>query len=103
MANVKKQPTHITKTTGNVFADLGLADSFVMQMKVDLHTEIVRVVKQNKLTPRSLEKLFDVPQSRVSELIRGKIRTLSIMKLTEYAAKLGIHPKVSFEKRSKTA
>ena len=103
MPNPKNQPTHVTKGSGNVFEDLGLADSIVMQMKADLHTEIARVVKQNRLTPRSLEKLFDVPQSRVSELLRGKINTLSIMKLTEYASKLGIQPKLTFEKRSKIA
>ena len=96
MANVKNKATHITKSNGNVFSDLGLADAILIQMKTDLHSEIVRVVKAKKITPRELEKLFDVPQPRVSELLRGKLAGLSINRLTEYASILGIRPKLSF-------
>jgi predicted XRE-type DNA-binding protein len=98
MANVKSKATHITKSSGNVFADLGLADSILLQMKTDLHSEIVRVVKSKKITPRELEKMFDVPQPRISELLRGKLAGLSINKLTEYAATLGIRPKLAFDR-----
>lgn len=100
MSKIKNEPTHVTKADGNVFTDLGFddADAIVMQMKVDLHTEIVKVVKNKKLSPRELEKLFDEPQPRISELLRGKVSNLSITKLTEYASRLGIRPKIAFDK-----
>jgi len=100
----KNRSTHMTEANGNVFVDLGFSgsDAIVMQMKIDIHTEIVRIVRSKRMKSRELERLFDEPQPRISELMRGKIAKLSITKLTDYAAKLGIRPKITFE-RSRAA
>ncbi len=87
--SVKSKPSHISK--GNVLDDLGLSpeEAAVVKLKVQLHSEIMKVINKKKLTSRSIEKLLDVPQPRVSDLLNGKISNVSSDKLTQYLYKLG--------------
>jgi len=68
-----------------------------LKLKADLHQGILKLVKKKKLTPRQLEKLFDIPQPRVSELLRGKLSLLSVSKLLCYAALLGARADVKLK------
>ncbi len=62
-----------------------------LKLKADLHQDILKLIRKKKFTPRQLEKLFDIPQPRVSELLRGKLSLLSVSKLLYYAHLLGAH------------
>ena len=81
----------ITVSSGDVFEDMGFSpeEAAVLRLKTSLHIEIMKVIKQRKLTGRQLEKLLDVPHSRVSELKTGKISTMTVDKLTKYLYRLG--------------
>ncbi len=91
MAKTKtaNKPTHAT--TGNVFEDLKFSsdEAAVMALKVQLHSEIIKAMKRQKLSPRQLEKVLDVPQPRVSELLGGKISKMTSDKLAKYLSRLG--------------
>jgi len=77
-------------------------DRLELKLKADLHQDILRLIKKKKITPRQLEKVLDVPQPRVSELLRGKLSLLSVSKLLYYAHLLGAHADVKL-KASKQA
>lgn len=64
-------------------------DRLELKLKADLHQDILKLIQKKKFTPRQLEKLFDIPQPRVSELLRGKLSLLSISKLLYYGHLLG--------------
>ena len=83
------KPSHVTR--GNVFGDLGFSpeEAAVLQMKTQLHIEIMRAIKQQKLSPRQLETVLGVPQPRVSELINGKISRMTADLLAKYLYRLG--------------
>jgi predicted XRE-type DNA-binding protein len=84
------KPTFISK--GNVIDDLGFsrAEAASIKLKVQLHSEIMKVVKRRKLTPRQLEKLLAIPQPRVSELLNGKIfERMTSDRLATYLERLG--------------
>ena len=85
----KRDSTHVTKV--NVFEDLGFSseEAAVLALKTQLHTEILKVVKRRRLTPRQLEKILHVPQPRVSELLNGKISKVTSDKLAKYLHHLG--------------
>jgi predicted XRE-type DNA-binding protein len=72
-------------------------DRLELKLKADLHQDILRLIRKKKLTPRQLEKLFDIPQPRVSELLRGKLSLLSVSKLLYYAHLLGAHADVKLK------
>ena len=81
----------IKASSGDVFEDLSFSpeEATVLRLKTSLHTEIMKVVKRRKLTGRQLEKLLDIPHSRVSELKTGKISTMTVDRLTKYLYRLG--------------
>lgn len=81
--------SHVTRR--NVFEDLGFTaeEAAILELKSEIHLEIMRVVKKQRLTPRQLEKLLDVPQPRVSELTSGKISRMTADLLTKYLYRLG--------------
>ena len=83
------KPSHVTR--GNVFEDLGFTaeEAAILRMKTQLHMEIMRVIEKRGITPRQLEKLLDIPQPRVSELLNGKISRMTADLLTKYLYRLG--------------
>jgi predicted XRE-type DNA-binding protein len=96
------KPSHVTR--GNVFKDLGFTaeEAAILELKTRLHLEIMRVIKQRKLTPRQLEKVLDVPQPRVSELTSGKISRMTADLLTKYLYRLGREVTVKTRPRNRT-
>jgi predicted XRE-type DNA-binding protein len=89
MPKKESKPAHVTR--GNVFEDLGFSaeEAAILQLKTQLHIEIMRVVRQQKLSPRQLEKVLGVPQPRVSELLNGKISRMTADLLAKYLYRLG--------------
>jgi predicted XRE-type DNA-binding protein len=93
----KKLVAHRTK--GSVLDELNMTDQdrLELKLKADLHQDILKLIKKKKITPRQLEKLFDIPQPRVSELLRGKLSLLGVSKLLYYAHLLGAHASVKLK------
>jgi predicted XRE-type DNA-binding protein len=89
MPKSENKPAHVTRAS--VFEDLGFAaeEAAILEMKTQLHIEIMRAIRQQKLTPRQLEKVLGVPQPRVSELVNGKISRMTADLLTKYLYRLG--------------
>ena len=96
--------THVTR--GDIFIDLGFTpeESAVIRLKMELLDEALKVIEKKKLTARQLEKILNVPQPRVSELMNGRISTMSADKLTKYLALLDRSVKVTtkYKKYKKT-
>ena len=89
------KPAHVS--TDKLFEDIGFSteEAAVLEFKLKLHNEIMKVVEKKKLTSRQLEKLLDIPQPRASELLNGKISHMSADRLTKYLHRLGRQVTVS--------
>lgn len=87
------------KKTKSVFYDLGFSksESLALIFKADLYEKIIDVVRTRKISPRDLEKILNVPQPRVSELLNGKLSSVSIEKLLNYLEKLGVVASIAFK------
>jgi len=85
---------HVTR--GNVLNDLGFEPeaSFELKVKSELHSAILKLIRKRGYTPQDLEKLLEIQQPRVSELMNGKLHLLSLNKLAAYADLLGGDAKV---------
>lgn len=92
------------RTKGSILDQLNLTaqERLELKLKADLHQDILKLIKRKKITPRQLERVLDVPQPRVSELLRGKLSLLSVSKLLFYAHLLGARANVTL-KASKQA
>jgi predicted XRE-type DNA-binding protein len=67
-----------------------------MRLRVDLAVEIEKFVRRKNLTQTKAAKYFDVPQPKISKILRGKIDEFSIDYLVKMVAKTGKTPRVSF-------
>jgi predicted XRE-type DNA-binding protein len=70
----------------NVFKDLGFssAEAKILEFKSQLVLEIKKVCEKHSITRRSLEKIWDVPQPRVSNVMTGKIDKVSVERLLSF-------------------
>jgi predicted XRE-type DNA-binding protein len=89
-------PKHSTRTkgaikhersSGNVFADVGLPDEYVA--KADLVARIDEIIARRRLTQLQAAELVGIDQPRVSALLRGKLDLFSLSKLMDIARRLG--------------
>ena len=89
-------------TTGNVLDDLGFSPETALELKLkaELHLGILKLIRKHGYTPRQLESFLNIQQSRVSELMCGKLNAMGIKKLLEYADKLGAYAKIIVREKS---
>ena len=92
-------------TTNDIFQDLGFdpKTSLELTIKSDLHIAILKLIKRHGYTPTEVGKILDVPQSRVSELLTGKLNMMGLSKLAKYADSLGAYVQVSVRLKEKSA
>ena len=78
-----------SKSSGNVFADLGLPDSEQELLKAELTLQIYRLIKERKLTQSKAAALLGTTQSQVSALMRCRPVSVSVGRLMEFLTMLG--------------
>jgi predicted XRE-type DNA-binding protein len=75
--------------SGNVFADLGLADSSEHLIKAGLVVRIDRIIRQGKLTQAAAAQLMGIDQPKVSAMLAGQFRGYSVERLMRFLVALG--------------
>ena len=75
--------------SGNVFADLGLADPEERLTKADLAMQIARVLRVRRLTQAKAGALFGIDQPKISRLLSGKLAGFSTERLIHFLTLLG--------------
>ncbi len=88
------------RVEGSVLDELGLDRQAVLELKlkVALHQKILQLVKRRGYRARDLERILRIQQPRVSEMMRGKLSTLSVARLLLYADLLGAEAEVTLRK-----
>lgn len=72
----------ITRGSGNVFADLGLPDAEELHAKARLNLAIKRIITERGLTQVQAAKALGIDRADVSNLINGKLRSITLDRLT---------------------
>jgi predicted XRE-type DNA-binding protein len=75
--------------SGNVFADLGLADAEKLKIKTGLVIEIRKAMKNHGLTQQAAVKRMGITQPKVSDMMRGDLSNLSERRLMDCLTRLG--------------
>jgi predicted XRE-type DNA-binding protein len=81
--------TEVHRGSGNVFADLGLADAEKLKIKTGLVIEIRKAMKQRGLTQQEVAARMGITQPKVSAMMRGDFSNLSERKLMDCLSRLG--------------
>lgn len=92
------KPTHLTK--GDVLDDLGFSrsEASALKVKASIVEAILAEIDRRRLTQRQLVDILDEYQPNVSNLMRGRIGSISIEKLLRYADRLGLKSRIQMRR-----
>ena len=87
------------RIAGSVLDELGLdrQGALELKLKATLHQKLLELAKRRRYKARDLERILQIQQPRVSELMRGKLSTLSVARLLLYADRLGAEAQVKLK------
>ena len=92
----------VTPSSGNVFADLGLPNPEEHLVKATIALAIGELIEQRGLTQAEAGAILGLPQSSVSNLVRGKLDKFTIDRLLRYMRKLDYDVTISFTPKPKS-
>jgi len=95
----------MTRSTGNVFRDLGFSPDEAEHLRIrsDLLLQLQKAIKSKGLKQAEAAKLLEVTQPRVSDLMRGRVDLFSVDTLIDMLARLGIRVRVVFSTSKRSA
>ena len=79
----------IEESSGNIYADLGMADAGEMIVKAQLATKIGEIIKGRRWSQQQAADVLGIPQSKLSKMLRGQFRGISEAKMLDCLARLG--------------
>ena len=71
----------IEKGSTNVYGDIGRPDADRMFIKAILASKIGEIIRQRKLTQQRAAEILNMPQPKLSGLLRGQFRGISEAKM----------------------
>lgn len=77
------------RSSGNVFADLGVENPEEALAKSELARQIAKTIKKQKLTQKKAAEILEIDQPEISALIRGRLRSFPLERLTRFLNELG--------------
>ena len=83
MANGKSRET-ITRSSGNVFDDLGLRDAGEKQTRVRLAAAIKDIIQSRHLSQTAAARLLDISQPKISALVNFQLDGFSVERLMHF-------------------
>ena len=88
---MKQEKVKITKSSGNVFLDLGFSpeDATILAMRSQLMGELRIKIRDMGWTQTQAAEVLGISQSRVSDLTRGKWEKFSLDMLITLATRAG--------------
>lgn len=88
---MKKEKLKITKSSGNVYIDLGFPpeEAAILAMRSELMCRLDILISDKQWTQAEAAQVLGISQSRVSDLIRGKFEKFSLDMLITLATRAG--------------
>jgi predicted XRE-type DNA-binding protein len=95
---MQKAKAKVTRSSGNVFRDLGFAPEEAQHLLVrsELMLKIEKLLRARGVTQAEAATVMGVSQPRVSDLLRGKVGLFSTDSLIDMLAKLGVTLRIAF-------
>ena len=92
----------VRRSSGNVYADLGLPNAAKLKIKTGLVIEIRKAIRRLELTQQVAAKRMGLTQPKVSDMMRGNFTNLSERKLMDCLNRLGYDIEIKVRPASKS-
>ena len=93
----------ITKSSGNVFADLGLPDAETHVVKAKLVSNILDIMRDQGLTQTKAAELMGITQPEISRFSNGHFRDVTAERLMRLLTRLGCEVDIVFQPKGRAA
>lgn len=97
----KSKSTVIEPGSGNVFADIGVADAAEHLVKATLVSRIDDSIRSRRLTQAAAAELMGIDQPKVSAMLAGQFRGYSVERLMRFLVALGHDVEIVVGKRKR--
>lgn len=101
MANGRNRE-EIVRSSGNVFADLGLRDADEKQTKVRLLVAILRIVQERRLSQTAAARLLGINQPKISALVNYQLEGFSVERLMHFLNALDCDVEIVIRKKPRS-
>lgn len=88
MKNKNRKTSQFEKSSGNVFADLGLPDSDPLMARAQIGFQVFKILEARKLTQREMATILGIAQPDVSHLMNGHFSRFTTDKLLDFLKRL---------------
>jgi predicted XRE-type DNA-binding protein len=89
--------TEFERSTGNVFADIGIANPEQALAKAEIARQVNKIIETRQLTQSGAAAILGIDQPRVSALAKGRLSVFSLEKLMQFASRLGNQVEISIK------
>jgi len=79
----------VIRSSGNIFADVGLPDAAELQTKARLCAALNRIVERQRLSQAEVAAVLGINQPKVSALLNYKLEGFSAERLMHFLVALG--------------
>lgn len=91
----------VTRGSGNVFLDLGIADADVLQAKADLVFKLSSIIEKRALSQVEAARILGVSQPKISALLRGRLDGFSLERIMRFLAALDHRVEIKVRPKSR--
>jgi predicted XRE-type DNA-binding protein len=95
--------TKVTESSGNVFADIGVANPKEALAKAKLAARICQLIAERELDQKQAAALLHLDQPKISALMHGKLRGFSLERLFRLLELLDQEIKIHVQSRQRGA
>jgi predicted XRE-type DNA-binding protein len=88
-------------SSGNVFADLGIADSEELYTRAALGVQVMKILTERELSQKEAADMLGIRQPEVSAIMRARFRKFSQERLIGFLNKLNQKVTIQVSRRRK--
>lgn len=88
----------IESSSGNIFEDLQEPDAEELFLRSKLMMQVTEIIKSTGLKQKEIARILQTDQSKISELMNGKLSRFSLEKLLEFVVLLGFNVEIRFKR-----
>ena len=100
-AERNRGPENVIDSSGNVFADLGLRYTQSDMLKVHIAHAITVTLRKRRLTQARAAEIIGTDQAKLSDIVRGRLKSFGVERLLSYLLLLGRDVDVRISRRFK--
>ena len=102
MANSRNHHEGITRSSGNVFSDLGVRDAQEKQTKVRLAVAIAQIIQQRRLSQTEAASLLGINQPKISALVNYRLEGFAVERLMHFLNALDCDVEIVLRKKPRS-